>query len=183
MTNKGVLTTLLLCLLFGCGDRGTTQTPLQLTYGTSTQSNSNMNFQPSVVVGNQPLGKENLVASLRQDILDKEPRLSALEETVKYELSLPEDGRLISFSPLFNTSVFAAMRVAYAKEFLDLDNATRTSLVDFYDALDRINNNIAQRNAVANTSLMDSKNRIVTYDKVILDEINGARNAAKALKR
>ena len=115
MEKKGLLV-LLLLLPFGCGgDRSNVQTPVQLSYGASTQSNSNMNFQPSVVIGGQPLGKENLVATLMMDLQDQVLHLSLLEAAVKQELALTGDQYLIAFPPPLNTSAFAAMRVAYPK--------------------------------------------------------------------
>jgi hypothetical protein len=176
---------ILLLLSFGCGgERSTVQNPVQLTYGGgSTQSNANMNFQPSVVIGGQPLGKENLVATLMMDIQDQGINLSVLEELAQQELTLPGDQYLVNFPPPLNTSAFAAMRVAYPKEFLELDEATRTSFMAFYRQLDKINSNLGKRSGVTLTSLTNSKEQIRIYDQSILEAINDARKAVKNLKR
>ena len=177
-------TCFLFLLPFGCGgDRSNVQTPLQLSYGAATQSNSNMNFQPSVVIGSQPLGKDSLVAALMMDIQDQGAQLSGLEEAVKQELALPGDRYLVAFPPPLNTSAFAAMRVAYPKEFLELDEATRTSFMTFYRQLDHINSKLVQRGGITLTSLTNSKERITIYDQSILEDINAARKAVKNLKR
>jgi len=171
-------------LLFGCGgERSNVQTPLQLTYGPATQSNSNMNFQPSVIVGSQPLGKSNLVSSLILDVQDKVSQLSVLEEKAKQEIALPAGKYFISFPPPLNTSAYSAMRVAYPKEFLELDEATQKSFLKFYGELDRINNDILQRNATTHTALIDSAERIRAFDGNILEGISKAREAIKTLKQ
>ena len=183
MKKKGLLV-LLLLLPFGCGgDRSNVQTPVQLSYGAATQSNANMNFQPSVIVGGQPLGKDHLVATLLLDLQDQISQLSRLEAAVKQELALPEERYLISFPPPLNTATFAAMRVAYPKEFLELDDATRTSFMSFYRQLDSINSYLGLRSGITLTALSNSGQRIKMYDQNILNDINGANNAIKNLKR
>ena len=107
-----------------------------------------MNFQPSVVVGGQPLGKENLVAALNMDIKEQDIHLSVLEEAAKLELALPEGKILPDFPPPLNTSPFSAMRVAYPKEFLELNEATRTRFMTFYRHLDKINSTLGKRSAL-----------------------------------
>lgn len=183
MEKKGLLVFLLL-LPLGCGgDRSNVQTPLQLSYGAATQSNSNMNFQPSVVIGGQPLGKEKLVATLMMDLQNQISHLSLLETSVKHELALPEDKYLISFPPPLNTAAFAAMRVAYPKEFLELDDATRTSFMSFYRQLDSINSNLGLRSGITLTALSNSAQRIRKYDQNILNDIDNANQAIKNLKQ
>ena len=142
-----------------------------------------MNFQPSVVIGGQPLGKENLTATLMMDLQDQVSHLSALETAAKHELTLGEDQYILTFPPPLNTSAFAAMRVAYPKEFLELDDATRASFLAFYRQLDSINSDLGKRSGVTLTSLSDSALRIKTYDKSILDAINSANKSVKNLKR
>jgi len=182
--SKKIVVLTMLLLVFGCGgERSTVQNPVQLTYGGgSTQSNANMNFQPSVVIGGQPLGKENLVATLMMDIQDQGVHLSVLEAAAKHELALTEDQYLVAFPPPLNTSAFSAMRVAYPKEFLELDDATLTSFMTFYRQLDSINSNLGKRSGVTMTSLSNSKERIRIYDQSILEDINDARKAVKNLK-
>ena len=183
MEKTGLLV-LLLLLPFGCGgDRSNVQTPFQLSYGAATQSNANMNFQPSVVIGGQPLGKENLVATLMMDLQDQVFHLSILEESAKQELALTGDRYLVNFPPPFNTSAFAAMRVAYPKEFLELDDATRTSFMTFYRHLDTINSTLGMRSSITLTALDNSAKRIRMYDQSILENINSANKAVQNLKR
>lgn len=180
---KMVSLVLLLLLSFGCSiEKSSVQTPTQLTYGTSTQSNANMNYQPQVIIGNQPLGKDSLVATLLQDSHKQMFELSVLEEAVNHELALPGDRFLVVFPPPLNTAIFAAMRVAYPREFLEVDEVTRASLLTFYRQLEFINNNLAQRNGVTLTALSNSKSLITKYDQGIIAGINTAREAAKNLK-
>ena len=178
---KIVLLVLLLLLLpFGCGgERSNVQTPVNLTYGNSTQSNAAMNFQPSVVVGGQPLGKENLVAALNMDIKEQDIHLSVLEEAAKLELALPEGKILPDFPPPLNTSPFSAMRVAYPKEFLELNEATRTRFMTFYRHLDKINSTLGKRGVLIPSALSSAEKFIKLFDQSILQDINAARKAAQ----
>ena len=63
------------------------------------------------------------------------------------------------------------MRVAYPKEFLELDDATRVSFMTFYGAVGPDQRLYWQRNGVANTPLTNSKQLITTFDHYILDGV------------
>ncbi|MEO7860533.1 MAG: hypothetical protein ABIU05_08830 [Nitrospirales bacterium] len=177
---KIVLLILLLLISFGCGgERSNVQTPLNLTYGSSTQSNAAMNYQPTVVVGNQPLGRENLVAALNMDMQEQGVHLSVLEAAAKLELTLPEGKVLPDFPPPFNTSTFSAMRVAYPKEFLEMNEATRTRFMTFYHQLDKINSTLGKRSVLIPSALSSAEKFTKLFDQSILQDINEARRAAK----
>ena len=183
MEKKGLLV-LLLLLPFGCaGERSNVQNPIQLSYGAATQSNANMNYQPSVVIGNQPLGKEKFLAALLMDILDQNAQLSILEEWAMRELKLPKNDNFLGFPTPLNTSVFSAMRVAYPKEFLELDEHTRTSFMTFYRQLDKINYILGKRSDLIPSALSNASEHIKIYDARIVEAINTACDATKHLKR
>lgn len=172
----------LLLLPLGCArDHANTQNPVQLAYGTATQSNANMNYQPSIVIGNQPLGKEILIATVNTDIQDHLANLSILEAAIQRELGLPEEQHLVAFPVPLNTSQFAALRVAYPKEFLELDEGTRASYVAFYRKLDMINGNLNQRSSLTVTALSNAGRSMKIYDQIIFSDIQEARKAVANL--
>lgn len=178
---KNIVFPLLLLLPLGC--HSANQNPFQLSSGPATQSNANMNYQPSIVIGNQPLGREKFQAALFMDVQDQDAQLSLLEAAAKYELTLPENRYTPKFPTPLNTSVFSAMRVAYPKEFLELDEPTRTSFMAFYRHLDKINTTLGKRSALIPSALSNADAHIKMYDKLILEDIDTARNATKNLKR
>lgn len=170
-------------LLFGCGHPNV-QTPLHVTHGTASPSNTPMTVQPSAVHNNNTFpGKENLVASLMLDVQDQLSRLSVLEEKAQQEMALSGGHSLPLFPPPLNTTAFAAMRVAYLKEFLELDDATRTSFISFYRQIEDINNNLSLRDAASHSSQESSDTRIMDHDHSILEAIYLARDAVKTLRR
>lgn len=170
-------------LLFGCGHPNI-QTPLHVTHGTASPSNTPMTVQPPAVRGNNTSpGKENLVVSLMLDVQDQLSHLSVLEEKAQQELALSGGHSLPLFPPPLNTSAFAAMRVAYLKEFLELDDATRTSFISFYGQIEDINNNLSLRDAVSHSAQESSDTRIMDHDQSILEAIYLARDAVKTLRR
>ena len=170
-------------LLFGCGHPNV-QTPLHVTHGTASPSNTPMTVQPSAVRGNNTSpGKENLVASLMLDVQDQLSHLSVLEEKAQQELALSRGHSLPLFPPPLNTSAFATMRVAYLKEFLELDDATRTSFISFYGQIEDINNNLSLRDAASHSAQESSDTRIMDHDQNILEAIYLARDAVKTLRR
>lgn len=178
---KKIVFSILLLLPLGC--HSANQNPLQFSTGGSTQSNANMNYQPSIVIGSQPLGNEKFLAALLMDLKDQDAHLSLIEESAKYELSLPETQYNPRFPTPLNTSVFSAMRVAYPKEFLELDDRTRTSFMIFYRQLDKINTTLVKRSDLIPSALSNANTHRRLYDQLILEDINTARNAIKNLKR
>jgi hypothetical protein len=117
------------------------------------------------------------------DVQDQLSHLSVLEEKAQQELALSGGHSLPLFPPPLNTSAFAAMRVAYLKEFLELDDATRTSFISFYGQIEDINNNLSLRDAVSHSAQESSDTRIMDHDQSILEAIYLARDAVKTLRR
>ena len=74
------------------------------------------------------------------------------------------------------------MRVAYPKEFLELDESTRTGFMTFYRQLDKINHTLGKRSDLAPSAFSNASAHIKAYDQLILEDIDTARKAAKALK-
>ncbi|MGC4096175.1 MAG: hypothetical protein QM706_03585 [Nitrospira sp.] len=159
------------------------QTPLHATQGTAPQSNTRTNTQPSAVRGHDATGKEQVVASLMLDVQTQLSHLSVLEEKAQQELALSGDDYLSFFPPPLNTSAFAAIRVAHLKEFLELDETTRTSFINFYGQIEDLNNTISLRDAASHTVRESSDKRIMVHDQSILEAIYLARDAVKTLKR
>lgn len=126
------------------------------------------------------LGKEKFLESLMADIQVQSQQLSELEEVVKQEIKLPEQGLLVRFPPLLNTATFNSMRVTYQREFLELDNPTRTNFIDFYRHLDHINEALTDRRTTIPLQRI-MKADIVKFDHAILAYIKQARSVAQLL--